>query len=138
MRRLLLACVLLAAFAAPAAAQSHPCDIDPASLMTLKSPVRVGFCHDGLDEDGNSTILTRFTIRVDSTVLFDGVVNPATLPNAQGLRYYEVPNLVVARGAHAATVSAWNVDGESVASIAEAFGVVGGKPRKPTALRVIP
>jgi hypothetical protein len=117
-------------------AQSHPCDVDPASLFTIKSPVNVGFCHDGLDEDGNSTVLTRFTIRIDNVVLFDGVVTPTGVPNAQGLRYYEVANIVVARGAHAATVSAWNVEGESIASAPESFGVVGGKPRKPTLLRV--
>jgi hypothetical protein len=136
MRLCLFVVFALLVWVVPAFAQTHPCDSDPASATNLKSPVSVGFCASTLDEDGNSTVLTKFTVRVDGTIAFDGPVPPIGVPNAAGLRYYEVPGLVVSRGGHSVTVSAWNVDGESLPSVVEPFGVVGGKPQKPTALRV--
>jgi hypothetical protein len=136
--KLRLCLVAFAVLCVPAvsAAQTHPCDSDPASATNLKSPVNVAFCVSNLDEDGNSTVLTKFTVRIDGAVAFDGPLTAIGVPNAAGLRYYEVPGLVVARGGHSAVVTAWNIDGESLPSAPEAFGVVGGKPQKPTALRV--
>lgn len=128
------------------AAAQHPCDGTPATVST-KSPTDVGFCFSNKDVDGNPVTNasgTPTTTLVSAKVTIDGAtaktvsnLAPSGAPNAAGDSYYLVTGVTAAKGARTARVTVTTADGESDPADAYTFSVVGGKPAKPTRVRVV-
>ena len=131
-----LVAVVCVLWAAPVAAQTHPCDVAVPVNPNLTSPVKTGFCHSGKDTDGNSTIITAFEVSIDGFVVFTGMLAPVGVPTADGRTYYESAPLVVSKGSHTVRVSAISAEGEGAQSVAYSFVVVGALPAPPTVPRV--
>lgn len=88
-------------FVTVGSAQAHPCDEALPLNPSLKAPVIAGFCHD----EPNVSV----RVLIDGAVVWIG--NPAKVtasPNAEGLYYFETPNLSVKQGTHFAQVDISN------------------------------
>ena len=84
--------------AAPAAAQTHPCDA-PATTVEVRPgvPFALGFCHDLKDGEGNPTTVDLFKVSIDGAApVFSGKLTAIGQANAAGLFYFETPKTIVA------------------------------------------
>jgi len=106
------------AFSTPFAvtAQTHACDGAAPTTGTVPAGISTrSWCWNGLDVNGNPTVITSWTATVDGTrVLLGNVVVGATA-NAQGRRLYSAPMTLTA-GTRVVRVAGTNAIGEAVFS----------------------
>jgi hypothetical protein len=124
--------IVLCAYAVLARAQTHPCDVVPPNNPNLTSPVKGGFCHNGLDAASNPTTVTAFRLYIDGQLVFSGPLTPVGAPTADGRFYFETPPVNVTKGSHAVTFTAVSADGESAPSPSYPFVLAGAPPAPPT------
>jgi hypothetical protein len=120
-------------------AQTHPCDVVPASNPQWTSPLIAGFCHYGKDTNGANVTVTAFQVAIDGQLKFDNLMNALGPPNAAGQSYFETPSFAVPIGNHTATFSVY-VSGLGYSTVVSfPFGVVGtlsSLPSAPTRQRI--
>lgn len=139
MKRLLLALGVLALFAAPAAAQTHPCDITPAVVDVQPNVVfGVGFCLDLKDGAGNPVSIDTIKVSLDGTQVFNAPLQPIGAPNAAGLSYFETPKTfkVTTNGQHTVTVIAASLLGGDSAATPLSFAAKALPPNPATKPRI--
>jgi hypothetical protein len=139
MTRLAAIAVLLLALAAPASAQTHPCDIaQTTTSVSTKVPFTIGFCVASVDADGNPTTLLGAKVYIDAAVVKTTTPMPAPIgaPNAAGLNYYEIAGVTTAKAPHTLTVSVFDVDAEGPQSGPLPFSVKGAGPKAPVGIRI--
>jgi hypothetical protein len=135
-KTLMLASVLVLLCSGLASAQTHPCDISITPNPTVSGlTVKVGFCWDAKDIDGQPAVATAFLVQIDGATKFNGPLTPIGLPSATGFSYYEV-GLSVSKGSHTTAAAIVTADGTSPFTTPFAFAVVGSAPKPPTAVRV--
>lgn len=136
--RVILSVFVLLLLPALASAQ-HPCDVNPTANVNTKSPVPGGVCWNQKDEEGVAATATALKVFVSGS-LKTTIPNPVPVgaANGAGLFYYRTPDLTFTKGANAISYTFVTADGESDASAAYTFSVVGGKPSKPVGARVEP
>ncbi len=136
--RLLTLTAALGIVAVPVQAQTHPCDVVVGPATPGPAPVGAGFCHNGKDVNGNPTTITKFTVKVDGVVVFDGVLTAIGSASAAGLNYYETPkNIIPTVGTHNITVQAVNAAGPGAATPAYPFDILASLPAGATLVRII-
>lgn len=127
------ACILLAILvaAAPADAQTHPCDLAPTTVsVTGNAPLQLLFCARPADD------LVRVDVTVDnSTAPFvDLTATAMTAPSATGYVQYRAPLGTLPVGSHTVRVQAVNLTLEGVEQLSDlsdplSFTVAAPKPR---------
>jgi len=76
-------------FAAPAFAQSHPCDANPPSSATVNAgSLFVGWCHNRLDVQEQPTTVTSWALYANTTRTALTNVTTNGVANAAGLVFY--------------------------------------------------
>ena len=137
MKRAVLSAILLAAFASPAMAQTHPCDQTIAPNPVINGPVvKVGFCWIAQDVDGAPAVATAFIVRLDGVAKFTGGLTPIGAPSpVSNLSYYETSLTGVSKGSHNVTSGVVTSDGTALFSVPFGFATVGSAPKPTVATR---
>ncbi len=94
----------------------HPCDLAPASALTVTiwEPFTLGWCHDMTDENGNVSSITGWRLYRNGVLVSpDPVVTSSATANADGLRYFSVSRAELQAGQVTFTVAAVSAEGES-------------------------
>lgn len=139
MKRYLLALGVLCLFAAPASAQTHPCDATPAAVdVAPNQPFGVGFCASMKDSLGNPVTIDTFKVSIDGTQVFNAPLTPIGAPNSAGLSYFETPKTfkVTSNGTHNMAVIASSLAGGDSTPTPLSFVAKALPPSPPTNLRI--
>jgi hypothetical protein len=135
MKVFLLALASVFVFASTAAAQTHPCDLPPVTVVQTNGPVALSFCLAPADADGNPLPLSAVSsvrITMDGTVVFNGPLASTGAPAADGRGYFETPKtFTLTKGAHRMIVFASIADGEGPGSDPFDWTLKGVPPGKP-------
>jgi hypothetical protein len=117
---------------------THPCDVVVGAATPGPAPVGAGFCHSGKDVNGNPTTITKFIVKVDGVIVFNGPLTPIGSPSSTGLNYYETPkNIIPTVGSHTITVAAVNASGTGAATAAYPFDILESLPEPVLSVRII-
>lgn len=140
--RTMLTLALFVALAAPALAQTHPCDATPPNNPNVNSPVKVAWCVRQVDV----TITSGYRVYMDGATspFFAGNPPASGAPSATGMVEIVTPPLVVPSGPHSFTVTALSIPDtqtgtvkETLPSIPYPFGVIA-LPAVPIKPRIVP
>ncbi|MGH9256587.1 MAG: hypothetical protein ACRD3C_18660 [Vicinamibacterales bacterium] len=127
-----LVCLVCVLAAAPAGAQTHPCDADPSAVKVSSAvPLHVLFCANPSDD------LVRVDVVIDNappTPFTTAVAVALSGPNAAGYVHYSAPLGTIAAGEHTLTMMAVNLDEFGVEQQSDpsdpyVFTVLARKPR---------
>lgn len=133
--------LLLLIIAAPASAQTHPCDGTPAVVEARPGiAFAIGFCNNGKDAEGNPVSIDGYKVMLDGALQpSPGPLTKSATANAAGLFYFETPKGFTAPdGNHTISVVLVNAKGGDGAPSAP-FPLVSRTlpPGSPTSLRLV-